>query len=182
MRIFEAVSSGDVRDVITTELLGPPPPDHVPLDAHDLRHIIGESVRVTADRHADWIHKSMYDADRNPLSTATAGQLWLPSASMWIEWEVPGVPRMNPQAAAYVARSEPPEWAPAGSVQLLEFTSFIGFPDKIIYYPWVALAFIDEHGELIEIGINGTEPTDGEQIVIHILPAIMAIADMNCRN
>ncbi|MGY4103775.1 hypothetical protein ACW2Q0_30085 [Nocardia sp. R16R-3T] len=127
----------------------------------------------------------MKDADRDPLKTATAGLLRLPFESMWIEWNapIPGYsPNKPPQAAAWVAAYEPPEWAPAGSVQILEFMSFVGFPDKVVYYPWIVVAFVDELGQLIEMGVSGIDPKVGTQASMPTLPAFMAIAIMNCRN
>ncbi|MGV9823393.1 hypothetical protein [Nocardia xishanensis] len=185
MRMFDRISRGDVRDVVAAEIFGPPPPDHVRLDAQILRHIVRECVRVTADQCADWV-TAMKSADRDPLSTATAGLLRLPFESMWIEWEAPGVPGFSPhkplQAASWVAGYEPPEWAPAGSVQILEFMSFVGFPDKVVYYPWIVVAFVDERGQLIEMGVSGIDPNHGSQVSMPTLPAFMAIAIMNCRN
>jgi len=185
MRLFDRIHRADVRDVVAAEIYGPPPPDHVPLDAAILRHIVRECVRVTADQCGDWV-TAMKDAERDPLKTATAGLLRLPFESMWIEWEalVPGYSPHKPvQSAAWVAGYEPPEWAPAGSVQLLEFMSFVGFPDKVVYYPWIVVAFIDDTGQLIEMGVSGIDPDKGTQRpTMPMVPALMAIALMNCRN
>lgn len=185
MRMFDRIHRGDVGKVIAADILGPPPPDHVPLDAQVLRHIVRECVRVTADQCADWV-KAMNEAGRNPLSTATSGLLRLPFESMWIEWEAPDVPgfspRKPPQAAAWVTGYEAPEWAPAGSVQLLEVMSFVGLPDAIIYYPWLVVAFIDDRGQLIEMGVSGIDAEEGTKASVPTLPAFMAIALMNCRN
>ncbi|MFR9754053.1 hypothetical protein ACL02S_23850 [Nocardia sp. 004] len=185
MRMFDRIHRGDVHDIVAADVFGPPPPDHVPLDAQVLRHIVRDCVRVTADQCADWV-KVMKESGRAPLPTATSGLLRLPFESMWIEWEARGMPGFSPhkppQAAAWVAGYSPPEWAPAGSVQLLEFMSFVGFPDKIIYYPGVVVAFIDERGQLLEMGASGIDAAQGAQVSMPTLPAFMAIAIMNCRN
>lgn len=184
MRMFDRINRGDARHVVAADIFGAPPPDHVPLDAQILRRIVRDCVRVTADQCAEWV-KVEKEAGRDPLSTATSGLLRLPFESMWIEWDAPDVPgftRDSVQAAAWVAGYEAPEWAPAGSVQLLEFMAFVGFPDKVIYYPWIVVAFVDELGQLIEVGVSGIDDGDRTQASLPTLPAFMAIAIMNCRN